>query len=54
MNHETGESIQLPVFSGSEPQFLAQLLELADQRVDNQVWYAVERQGGAARTICSG
>ncbi len=51
MNYEVGDSIKLPDFSGSEAQILMQLLELANQGVDNQVWYTIERQGGVAGSI---
>lgn len=53
MESETGDSVWLPEFSNSRPKILQQLLELANQRVDNQVWYNIERQGNEAAKIVS-
>ena len=43
MDHDRGESITIPEFSGSKLKILEQLLELANSRPDNMVWYAIER-----------
>ena len=43
MDHDRGESITIPEFSGNKLEILEQLLELANSRPDNMVWYAIER-----------
>lgn len=43
MDHDRGESITIPEFSGSKLKILEQLLELANSRPNNTVWYTIEQ-----------
>ncbi len=53
MEEKTSESIRVPEFSGTKLQILEQLLELANARIANEVWYTIERSASEAAKIVS-
>lgn len=53
MEDEQSKNLKLPAFEGGKLEILKQLLDLAQQRPDNQVWYSLEWRGDDAARIVS-